>query len=160
MPLARNLLFFDRPTMSEEKKSKWQAIIDGLEAKDYVRVIVLSAFVIVGVIWYAFRADNQSNKKEIQRLNSELAKVERDLSRYYEKREDSLNNSYEKKLEKVNQRLDLYVEKDSKKDSIRIAQLEKKDKLEKRAVSSFRMEAIKTEKISKNIDGVTQNLEQ
>jgi len=75
--------------MSEEKKNFLSEFFRSLEAKDYVRTLIISAAIVSVVLWNAFRDEGES--KELMRRDFDLR--EEAIRRYYQRREDSIVNA-------------------------------------------------------------------
>jgi len=75
--------------MSEEKKNFLAEFFRSLEAKDYVRTLIISAAIVSVVLWNAFRDEGES--KELMRRDFDLR--EEAIRRYYQRREDSIVNA-------------------------------------------------------------------
>lgn len=140
----------------EEKKSKWQAIVDGLEAKDYVRVLILAAFLIVGVVWVAFRGDNLRKDQKIEQIQAECVLMERNLNRYYQRREDSIIVDANQRIGKV--QTDFYDFKDQIFDEMK----QKQDRSasyvnsSKSLIRQYKKQVNETGKTTKQLDSISQ----
>lgn len=144
--------------MSEEKKSKWDSIVEGLEAKDYVRVIVLAAFGIVGVIWFAFRGDNEAKDAKIQELNQQLITQERNINRFWQRREDSISLAHRNEVGEWKTALKDFTDEVNEDLRSRVEESDKKSAEELKLLRKYRSNQGKSHQQALKSDSVTKQL--
>lgn len=144
--------------MTEEKKSKWDSFIAGLEAKDYVRVLVIAAAVVVSVIWFAFRNDNEAKDATIQSLNQQLITQERNLNRFWQRREDSISRAHRSEVNEWRMALNDFTEQVNEDLRSRVEESEKKSAQEVQLLRKYRSNNAKSHQQALKTDSVTKQL--
>lgn len=71
-------------------KDTWKDFVQSLKDGNYVMTMMLSAAIIVGVVWFAFRSDNERKDARIEQLQVLLVTTQREMNSQCNRRVDSV----------------------------------------------------------------------
>lgn len=140
--------------MSEEKKNWITEFFRSLEAKDYVRTLIISAAIIAIVLWNAFRDEGES--RELMRREFDLKQDA--LRLYFQRREDSLLNACDAEKRAMRGQLDEFKDELIAKLEERQARSEVIEMQNKRLVKQNKRQIDETGSTTKQLDSASKTL--
>lgn len=91
-------------------KDTWRDFVQSLKDGNYVMTMIIGAAVIVSVVWFAFRSDNERKDAKIEQLQALIITTQREMNSQCNRRVDSVIVDSNKRVGQVQDRFEEFRE--------------------------------------------------